>query len=177
MPATTQLDGADTPLAAAPGAPPSVAVVAVDFSPASLRAAHAALAMLAPGARLIVVHVKKGAVPADETVGWWNDGYERRCADRFAQFLRQLPERPDVTLESKFLRGDIVPSVLEYAAARGATLIACGRLGHSLVERVFVGSVSSALIEHATCPVLVAPELPADTAWSQRAELHALQGA
>ncbi len=158
-------------------APPSVAIVAVDFSPASLRAAHAVLPMLAPGSRLVVVHVKKGAAPGDENVGWWNDAYERRCADRFAQFIRRLPERPDITVESKFLRGDIVPSVLEYAAEQGATLIACGRLGHSLVERMFVGSVSSALIRQATCPVLVAPELPTDAGvWRRSDELHALQG-
>ena len=171
---------ADRPVLVVPreavAAPPAVAVVAVDFSPASLRAANAVLPMLAPGARLIVVHVKKGAPPSDESVGWWNDAYERRCADRFAQFIRQLHGRPDVTIESKFLRGDIVSSVTEYAAVRGATLIACGRLGHSLVERVFVGSVSSALIRHATCPVLVAPALPDDAAWRRSAELDALQG-
>jgi nucleotide-binding universal stress UspA family protein len=140
---------------------PATAVVAVDFSPASLRAAHAVLPMLAPGARLIVVHVKAGATP-NENAGWWNDAYERRCADLFAQFLRQLPKQSEITFESKFLRGDVASSVLDYAAAQGAELIACGRLGHSLMARVFVGSVSAALIRHATCPVLVAPELPGD---------------
>jgi nucleotide-binding universal stress UspA family protein len=145
--------------------PPCVAVIAVDFSQASLRAAHAVLPMLAPGGRLVVVHVKPGMTSNEETVGWWNDVYERDCADHFAQFLRQLPKTPGVTFDSKFLRGDIVPTLLDYAAAQGAKLIACGRLGHSLVERVSVGSVSSALVRHATCPVLVAPQLPNDTAW------------
>jgi nucleotide-binding universal stress UspA family protein len=150
---------------AAVTAPPSVAVVAVDFSPASVRAAHAVLPLLAPGGRLVVVHVKTGVTLKEETAGWWNDAYERRCADLFAQFLRQLPQRPDVTLDSKFLRGDIVARIVDYAAAQGAGLIACGRLGHSLVERVFVGSVSSSLVREATCPVLVAPKLPSDVAW------------
>ena len=146
-------------------APISTAVVAVDFSPASVRAALAVLPLLAPGGRLVVVHVKTGVTLKEETAGWWNDAYERRCADLFAQFIRQLPQLPGVTFESKFLRGDIVPRVVDYAAAQGAGLIACGRLGHSLVEQVFVGSVSSALIRQATCPVLVAPELPTDAAW------------
>jgi len=163
------LGRADRPVLIVPrdavAAPLAVAVVAVDFSPASVRAAHAVLPLLAPGGRLIVVHVKTGVTLKEETAGWWNDAYERRCADLFAQFLRQLPQMPDVTFESKFLRGDIVPKVLDYAAAQGARLIACGRLGHSLVERVFVGSVSSALVRHATCPVLIAPELPGDVAW------------
>ncbi|HKH91896.1 MAG TPA: universal stress protein [Gemmatimonadaceae bacterium] len=163
------LSRADRPVLIVPrdvvATPPTVAVVAVDFSPASVRAAHAVLPLLAPGGRLIVVHVKTGVTLKEETAGWWNDAYERRCADLFAQFIRQLPQIPDVTFESKFLRGDIVPRIVDYAAAQGAGLIACGRLGHSLVERVFVGSVSSSLVRHAACPVLVAPELPGDVAW------------
>jgi nucleotide-binding universal stress UspA family protein len=161
--------GADRPVLVVPrgsvAAPVSVAVVAVDFSPASVRAAIAALPLLSPGGRLVVVHVKTGVTLNEETAGWWNDAYERRCADLFAQFIRQLPHPSGVTFDSKFLRGDIVPKVLAYAAAQGAGLIACGRLGHSLVERVFVGSVSSALIRRATCPVLVAPKIPSDAAW------------
>jgi len=140
----------------------SVAVVAVDFQPASLRAARAVLPMLSEGGRLILVHVKTAVSLKEDTAGWWNDAYERRCADLFAQFLRQLPSLPGITIETKFLRGDAVHTILEYAASLGAGLLACGRLSHSIIERVFVGSVSSALVRHANCPVLVAPELPED---------------
>ena len=141
----------------------SVAVVAVDFRPASLRAARAVLPMLSEGGRLILVHVKTAVSLKEENAGWWNDAYERRCADLFAQFMRQLPRLPGVTVETKFLRGEAVRTILEYASARGAGLIACGRLSHSVLERVFVGSVSSALVRQASCPVLVAPELPGDS--------------
>ena len=158
---------ADRPVLVVPksaiAAAPSVAVVAVDFSPASLRAAHAVLPLLAPGGRLIVVHVKPGVAPVDENIGWWNDAYERHRADDFAQFLRRLPRSPHTTYDSKFLRGDVVSSIVNYAAEQGAELIACGRLGHSLVARVLVGSVSSALVRSATCPVLIAPQLPTDS--------------
>jgi nucleotide-binding universal stress UspA family protein len=157
---------ADRPVLIVPGAAvaaaPSVAVVAVDFSPASARAAHAVLPLLSAGARLILVHVKPGATHPAEEVGWWNDPYERRCADLFAQFIRALPETPGVQVESRFLRGDVVHTLLDYATSQGAGVIACGRLGHSLMARVFVGSVSTALVRHASCPVLVAPELPSD---------------
>jgi nucleotide-binding universal stress UspA family protein len=157
---------ADRPVLVVPrnaqAGPVSVAVVAVDFRPASLRAARAVLPMLSEGGRLILVHVKTAVSLKEENAGWWNDAYERRCADLFAQFQRQLPSMPGVTIETKFLRGDAVRTILEYATSLGAGLIACGRLGHSLMERVFVGSVSSALVRQATCPVLVAPELPSD---------------
>jgi len=140
-----------------------VAIVATDFTLASVRAARAVLPMLSHGGRLIVVHVKTGLTRNEETAGWWNDAYERHCADRLAQFVRQLPELPGISVETKFLRGsDAARCVIEYGATRDADLIACGRLGHPLLQRVFVGSVSAALVRHATCPVLVAPELPGD---------------
>ena len=84
----------------------TVAVVAVDFSPASLRAARAAIPMLSEGGRLILVHVKSAVSLREDTAGWWNDAYERRCADLFAQFQRQLPKLRGITVESKFLRGE-----------------------------------------------------------------------
>ena len=140
----------------------STAIVAVDFSPASVRAARAVLPMLSQGGRLILVHVKTALGRREETTGWWNDAYERRCADLFAQFQRQLPIIPRVSVETKFFRGDAVRTLLEYATSCNAGLIACGRLGHSLIARIFVGSVSSALVRQATCPVLVAPELSGD---------------
>lgn len=140
----------------------SVAMIATDFSPASVRAARAVLPMLSKGGRLVVVHVKPGVTLNEDTGGWWNDAYERRCVDRFAQFQRQLPTMPGVTIETTFLRGEPVKTLLDYAQHRGAGIIACGRLGHSVLHRVLVGSVSSALVRHASCPVLVAPELPDD---------------
>jgi nucleotide-binding universal stress UspA family protein len=141
-----------------------VAVVATDFSPASVRAARAVLPMLSHGGRLIVVHVKTSATLNEETAGWWNDAYERDSADHLAQFVRQLPELPGITVETKFLRGgDAAGTVIAYAASRDAKMIACGRLGHSLLQRVIVGSVSAALVRQSTCPVLVAPELHGDT--------------
>ena len=98
------------------------------------------------GGRLILVHVKTAVGRAEESTGWWNDAYERRCADLFAQFQRQLPAMPGVSVETKFFRGDAVRTLLEYATMCNAGIIACGRLGHSFIARIFVGSVSSALV-------------------------------
>lgn len=148
----------------------NVAIVATDFTLASVRAARAILPMLSHGGRLIVVHVKTGLTRNEETAAWWNDAYERRCADRLAQFVRQLPTAPGITVETKFLRGgDAARTIVEYAALQNANLIACGRLGHPLLQRVFVGSVSSAIVRRATCPVLVAPEHSgdADGGWAE----------
>ena len=143
-----------------------VGLVATDFSPASLRAARAMLPMLSHGGRLIIAHVKTEGTLGEKSAGHWRGNADARDrADHLAEFVRNVPSLPGITLESAFLRAaDVASTLVDFAAALGVDLIACGRLGHSLMQRVFVGSVSSALVRHATCPLLVAPELPADTA-------------
>ncbi len=145
----------------------SVALVAVDFSPASVQAARAVLPMLSQGGRLALVHVATADPGREERTGRGNEAIRRRCAELFAHFQRQLPSIPGISVETKFFHGDPVQTLLEYATLRNAGLIACGRLGHSLAARIFVGSVSSALVRQATCPVLVAPELSSDVAAPQ----------
>src|SRR6476660_899477 len=86
----------------------SVAVVAVDFSQASVRAARAVLPMLSQGGHLILVHVQTAVGRPEEDPGWGNDAYGRRCAHLFAHFQRQLPSIPGVTVETRFFRGDAV---------------------------------------------------------------------
>jgi nucleotide-binding universal stress UspA family protein len=140
----------------------SVALVAVDFSPASVQAARAVLPMLSQGGHLVLVHVPTADAGREEPTGRGNEAIRQRCAELFAHFQRQLPSSPGVSVETKFFHGDPVQTLLEYATMRNAGLIACGRLGHSLAARIFVGSVSSALVRRATCPVLVAPELSGD---------------
>jgi nucleotide-binding universal stress UspA family protein len=141
----------------------AVAVVAVDFSAASVRAARAVLPMLSHGGRLILVHVRTAVTLWEENAGEWNEAFERRCDSLFDQFQRQLPTFPGVRVETRVLRGDAVRTILDCAQTFHAGIIACGRLGHSLFARMFVGSVSSALVRQARCPVLVAPQLPGDT--------------
>jgi nucleotide-binding universal stress UspA family protein len=157
---------ADRPVLVVPpyarAGPVMVAVVAVDFSPASIRAARAVLPMLSEGSRLKLVHVKRPVGVKEETIGWSDEPHERRIENLFKRFLRQLPSLPGVVVETTVLRGETAPTIIEHAIACDAGLIACGRLGHSFVERVLVGSVSSALVRQATCAVLVAPELPGD---------------
>jgi nucleotide-binding universal stress UspA family protein len=153
------LGAADRPVLVVPrgarAGPVSTAVVAVDFSEASLRAARAIAPMMSSDGRLLLVHVWPTDAAAPDAAR--DQRYAQGCITQFAAFRRQLPSLPGVQVETHCLRGDAVRMLLEFARASDAGLIACGRLGHTLVERVFVGSVSSALVRQATCPVLVAP--------------------
>jgi nucleotide-binding universal stress UspA family protein len=148
--------------------PPSVeppfkhAMVAVDFSQASMRAAVASLALLDRGGRLTLVHVKSAVRLNEDDAGWWNDAYELRSREMLARFADALPEPPGITVDTSLLYGAPVEKLLGFATAHGADVIACGRQHHSFMERILVGSVSSALVRRAPCAVLVAPERPYD---------------
>jgi nucleotide-binding universal stress UspA family protein len=146
------------------GRPPFAhAMVAVDFSQASMRAAVAALGMLGRGGHLSLVHVKSAIRLGEDSVGWWNDAYELRSRELLASFADALPEPPEITVDTALLRGETVSALLQFAADQDVDLISCARRRHSLVERVLVGSVSSALVRRAPCSVLVAPERSYDT--------------
>ncbi len=138
------------------------AMVAIDFSQASLRAARSALALLQPGGRLSLVHVRSAVKPSDESIGWWDNAYERRARLMLAQFAEALPVVEGVTVQSVFLRGDAVDTLLSFVNHEGVDLLVCGRRRHPLMERILVGSVSTALVRRAPCSVLVAPELATD---------------
>ena len=142
--------------------PLMLAVVAVDFSAASVRAACSALPMLSAGSRLLLIHVRSATPEKGELTDRREFAYERACEQKFKDFLRQLPSLPGILIETRYLHGDPAGTVVALAEASEAGLIACGRAGHSFVQRMLVGSVSSAIIRHASCPVLVAPELPQD---------------
>ncbi|MEO8564039.1 MAG: universal stress protein [bacterium] len=138
-----------------------VVVVAVDFSPASVRAARAVLPMLAPGGRLVLVHVRAAVGLMDDTADW-SELYERRCRHLLDEVRRHLQTPPGVTVETRFLRGEVAQSVTAFAAACGAVLIACGRKRHAEPTRAIGGDISSRLLRAAACPVLVVSDTPGD---------------
>ena len=142
--------------------PVSLAIVAVDFSAASLRAASAALPMLSSGSRLVLIHVRAPISDKGDATERREFAYERECELKFKEFLRQLPSLPGVLIETRYLHGDPADTIVAIANAQAAGLIACGRAGHSFMQRLLVGSVSTAIVRHATCPVLVVPEHAAD---------------
>ena len=147
------------------------AIVAVDFSRASLRAASAILPMLSFGAELTLVHVRP-ATPKTESDAPGSAHTDIACDDLFARFIRLLPLPPGINISTKLLWGDPVESIDLYAVSSGADLLACGRLrSHTLAERIFVGSVSAGLLRRAHYAILIAPELSDDARADARAPL------
>jgi nucleotide-binding universal stress UspA family protein len=138
--------------------PVSEAIVAVDFSPASQRAARFAIDMLADDGRLTLVHVKSAVKLTEESAGWWDDAYERRAADLFRRFAATLRPERGITIATQLLHGDVPLALLAFAREHAVGLIACGGRRHSFIERVLLGSVSTELIRRADCTVVVMPD-------------------
>jgi nucleotide-binding universal stress UspA family protein len=67
-----------------------------------------------------------------------------------------LPFRPRLRVDCRVLRGRPAASLLAEAEFTHPDLIVTGSRGHGPYASVLLGSVSTELVDHATCPVLVA---------------------
>jgi nucleotide-binding universal stress UspA family protein len=153
--------GSRTPVLIVPSdvqVPVERAMVAFDFSMASICAAVTAYQMLGAGGRLSLVHVATPRQVTGKRVGWWLRTVERRTRATLREFARALPPRAGVTVEMEKLRGDPVDVLSAYAQSERVQLLACGWHDHALLERVFKESHTSELLHRTQCAVLVAPE-------------------
>jgi nucleotide-binding universal stress UspA family protein len=93
------------------------------------------------------------AVPADA------DQLEDEAVAELTRVVREarLPlEAAGLAVEGELLRGRPSAAIVDDAKLWGPDLIVLGSRGHGPVETAVLGSVSSAVVDHATCPVLVA---------------------
>jgi nucleotide-binding universal stress UspA family protein len=132
------------------------AIVAVDFSEQSARAAELALRLVDEGAVVQLVHV----VPRERTLvnAWISQReYDRLVQHNFTRLIGRLDAPLDVEIGHVVLTGDPAPSLLEFAARTEADLIVIGSHGHSFVGRMVLGSVTTSVLRGASCAVLVVP--------------------
>jgi len=121
------------------------------------------------GCGLTAVHawtVPAGAgeqLPAVYDVDAMNSNEERVLAELLASWQEKYP---DVDVH-RVVRHDMAPKVLIDAAAR-AQLAVVGSRGHGGFMGLLLGSVSQALLHHASCPVVVVRQTAAAAASSGR---------
>ena len=130
-------------------------VVGVDGSDSSVEALRLA-ARLAPGlgARVHAVacwhfpEMYAGYIPPDF------EAFEATAAKILVQSIEKAfgPDVPE-TLTSELVRGPAPAKLVE--AAAGAAMLVVGRRGHGGFMGLHLGSVSTACVAHAECPVLV----------------------
>jgi nucleotide-binding universal stress UspA family protein len=140
---------------------PGRVVVGVDFSRASVRAARAALTLLADGGTLVLAYAR----PPIDVTSEADEGAETIQAqgvpaafDRLrAELLAGDHLPPGVAIEPVVLPGDPAAELRALAERSGADLIAVGSHRHETVERWLLGSVTTELVRDGRVSVLVVP--------------------
>jgi nucleotide-binding universal stress UspA family protein len=154
---------ADVPVVAVPpdvALLPRRALVAMDFSEASARAARAAVLMLTSGGTLTLAHVAPDVDFRGMGKAGWEHIYDRGVASLFEQLVGELRIPNEVDVDTVFVRGDASAHILDLATRGAFELVAAGSQTAPWVEWHLTGSVSTSLLRGARCAVLIAP--PAD---------------
>ena len=141
---------------------PRQIVVAVDFAPASVRAAPAALLLLADGGTLTLLHAISPLMsdaPLRDPTGRDPATAVQTMFERLRDELRPYVPN-DVTIETRQTTADPIDGIFGTATATDADLIAVGTHGPRFLERLFVGSVASSVLHAAEQSVLAAPSPP-----------------
>jgi nucleotide-binding universal stress UspA family protein len=139
-------------------------IVAVDGSDASLEAARAGLAIVDPGATVLIVTVvepSEAAMPVSGFAGsvLSQDELDAEDEARTAAARADLDAagaalRPDEG-QTLILRGDPGAALCEVAAERSARAIVMGSRGRGGIKRALLGSVSDYVVRNSPCPVVI----------------------
>jgi nucleotide-binding universal stress UspA family protein len=145
-------------------------VLATDGSPsaaeATVRAVELARTLHAP---LVAVAVEHVTIPAYGYYGYGELVSELRKADceHVDTTLRRaaaVAAEHDVEFEGVHGFGPVVDEICHVAKQRGAQMIVVGAHGWGPVRRMLHGSISTAVLHEAHCPVLVVPSVPVHVA-------------
>jgi nucleotide-binding universal stress UspA family protein len=138
-----------------------VILVPIDFSDVTAKIVETAATLVAAfGSRVILVHV---AEPEPQFVGYDPGPLSVRLS--VAQDIHADQRRLE-DLKTKFgaaevlalhVQGSIPDEILGLAREHGAELIVMGSHGHGALYQLLAGSVTTAILKEARCPVLVVP--------------------
>jgi nucleotide-binding universal stress UspA family protein len=137
---------------------------AVDFSPASIAAARAALGLVQGGhGRLTLVHVmdpwpRRTSISSADALGHLHE-YEARAASASERLLDLLPaERDGRRVDPLVVSGTPHSMILRAAREAKADLIVLGVAVDGSADEPRLGPTVRALLSRARCPVLLVPE-------------------
>jgi len=139
---------------------PARVLVAMDFSAASIRAAHVARHLMGDRGTMHLAHVR---FPLLEHDGERYEGLEvvqtAGVQAAFEAVSRELTTE-GIAVTSTVVEGDAATSLLALAATLQPDLIAIGSQRHHWLERLLLGSVARAVADDGRWPVLVTPPRP-----------------
>lgn len=139
---------------------PRRAVIATDFSVASVDSARAALRLFPSITVVYLVHVmSRLEVPPGAFI--MSAGlFSEPISKSFERVTSALDLAPSITIETIALEGKPSREVLKFAREASADLIVTGSRGAGLMSRLLVGSTATGIIRGADCAVLAVPAAP-----------------
>jgi len=146
----------DVPVLALPPeatALPSRAVIATDFTAASVRAARQALRLLRADATVYLVHV----LPIFMTPASVWDALRPGLQEQLDEMKLLIGAPATMTVETVTLHGAPPRELLIFADTAKADVIVAGAHGRGFLSRLILGSVATQLVRRSPVAVLVAP--------------------
>ncbi len=142
---------------------PVRAVVGIDFSRASMRAAAVAAGMLAKDGTLTLLHAR----PRLDVAAAGNDGIDVPYVRGVTAALEGLrasiaASHPEIHVEIERRDGEASEAVMNFAIAEQVDFVAVGRHRRNAIAHAVLGSVATSLLRKATMSVLVLPPGEAD---------------
>ena len=128
-------------------------LVATDGSSSSIAAVQRASQLLTPADRVTLLYVR-GEAPKGESAGG-EPVWENELADAAAELDRAAARLTSTNLHKRIEIGDVGGTVCRVAEELKVDVIVVGSHGRGAIERVLLGSVTSQIVRHAPCAVLV----------------------
>jgi nucleotide-binding universal stress UspA family protein len=136
---------------------PRRAVVATDFTFASVRAARVALELVDTARMVYLLHVAPRMELQPDAFAAWMALYGEGVGPAFERIKAELGLPEHVAIETVTRQGKPSRETLEFARSTQADLIITGSRGAGLVDRLLVGSTATGIIRGANCAVLAVP--------------------
>ena len=138
---------------------PKVVVVATDFSAASVHAAMEAIPLVADDAVIHLAHAWSRIRTPDRLAALrdLDDSYERSLPARFERMIHAIGREHAVSFTTTVREGPAAQMMLEVARSVDADLIVAGTRGYGLLERILIGSVSTAMLRGSERSMLLVP--------------------
>jgi len=109
-------------------------------------------------ARMVLLHVRAPAGrPPVAAVPDGNTSEGELPETLASEWSSRLRSSGVADVKVVFLEGPPVDALLGYVEAHPPDLLVFGRRGHSSGARMLLGGVTSSVLQHATCPLLVVP--------------------
>lgn len=138
---------------------PERALVAMDFTDASMAAAYLAAQLVPQHGVLYIAHVCAfSGAPAEP--GDLIDLYRTGALAKLEEVVAKIRPTADCAKESVVLEGEPAEAILKFAKRERCALIALGGHEQGLVDRILLGSIRTKVLRGANSSVLIAPPKP-----------------